>query len=350
MPPTQYFVGIDLHKNVLQVCVLDAEGEIVRQERRRIASREVGLEEVARLGRWSPSRMAVEAIGLNRWFVNACHQSGFDLIVVHAGRLNLKALGKKTDRRDALEIARRLRMGDLAHATTYYPSDDEYSVRQLERIRHDLVRQRTHFVNRIGSLLDTYKLPRPRGAMYTRPSLAFLKTIRFPAVEMDLCLEVLTTALVGVQESVVRLTKRIEERAQETKVAELQAMVPQVGPQTALTLVYELGDVHRFKNARAAASYCGLVPRVANSADVSHHGRITKRGNVELRWILNQCAVRLLATDPLVRKWAEPRKKRMHKNKVRTALARRLLVAIYSVLRNGEVFNMERCLGMREAA
>jgi hypothetical protein len=36
----------------------------------------------------------------------------------------------------------------------------------------------------------------------------------------------------------------------------------------------------------------------------------------------------------------------MHKNKVRTALARRLLVAIYSVLRNGEVFCMRRCLGM----
>ncbi len=123
-------------------------------------------------------------------------------------------------------------------------------------------------------------------------------------------------------------------------------MVPQVGAQTALTLIYELGDVARFKNARAAASYAGLVPRVANSADLSHHGPITKRGNVELRWIVNQCAVRLLATHSLVRRWAEPRRKRMHKNKVRTALARRLLVAIYSVLRNGEVFSMERCLGM----
>jgi transposase len=347
MPPTQYFVGIDLHKAVLQVCVLDAEGEIVREERRRIGSLEAGLEEVARLGRWSPSRMAVEAIGLNRWFVNACHQSGFDLIVVDAGRLNLKALGKKTDRRDALEIARRLRMGDLdRHAKTYYPSDDEYSVRQLERVRHELVQLRTHLGNRIGSLLDAYKHPRPSGAMHTRPSLAFLKAVRLPAVDLDRCIEALARTLAGVQESVVQLTKRIEERAREPKVAALQSMVPQVGPQTALTVVYELGDVARFANARAAASYSGLVPRVANSADVSHHGRITKRGNVELRWILNQCAVRLLATHPLVRSWAKPRWKRMHKNKVRTTLARRLLVAIYSVLRNGEVFSMERCLGM----
>ena len=291
--------------------------------------------------------MAVEAVGLNRWFVNACQQSGYDLIVVDAGQLNLRALGKKTDRRDALEIARRLRMGDLdRHAKTYYPSDDEYSVRKLERVRHDLVGQRTHLGNRIGSLLDAYKLPRPRGSIYSRPSLAFLKTVRFPAADLDLCLKALASALAGVHESVVRLTKRIEERAQETEVAALQSMVPQVGAQTALTLVYELGDVARFKNARAAASYSGLVPRVANSGDLSHHGRITKRGNVELRWILNQCAVRLLTTHRLVQTWAEPRLKRMHKNKVRTALARRLLVGIYHVLRNGEVFSMSRCLGM----
>ncbi len=291
--------------------------------------------------------MAVEAIGLNRWFVNACREAGFDLIVVDAGRLNLRAQGKKTDRRDALEIARHLRLGDLdRHAKTYYPSDEEYGVRQLERVRHDLVGQRTHLSNRLRSLLDAYKLAAPRGTMYSRPSLAYLATVRFPTADLDLCVEALRNALAAVQASIVQLTKRIGERAQEEKVAALQAMVPSVGAQTALTLVYELGDVGRFRNARAAASYSGLVPRVANSADLSHHGRITKRGNLELRWILNQCAVRLLARDPLVRSWAEPRLKRMHKNKLRTALARRLLVAIYSVLRHGEVFSMRRCLGM----
>ncbi len=348
MPPTQqYFLGIDLHKTVLQICVLDAKGLVVCQERHRIATRAAGLSVVESLARWRPARMAVEAIGLNRWFVNACREAGFDLIVVDAGRLNLRAQGKKTDRRDALEIARHLRLGDLdRHAKTYYPSDEEYGVRQLERVRHDLVGQRTHLSNRMRSLLDAYKLVAPRGTMYSRPSLAFLATVRFPTADLDRCFEALRNALAAVHASIVQLTKRIEERAREEKVAALQAMVPSVGAQTALTLVYELGDVGRFRNARAAASYSGLVPRVANSADRSHHGRITKRGNLELRWILNQCAVRLLARDPLVQSWVEPRLKRMHKNKLRTALARRLLVAIYSVLRHGEVFSMKRCLGM----
>lgn len=180
--------------------------------------------------------------------------------------------------------------------------------------------------------------------MHSRLSLALLRSIRFPSAELDLCLEALVSALVAVHASIVRLTSRIEARAKEAKVAALRAMVPEVGAQTALTLVYELGDVQRFRNARAAASYSGLVPRVANSADKSHHGRITKRGNVELRWILNQCAVRLLARNPLARRWAEPLLRRMHKNKVRTALARRLLVGIYTLLARGKVFSLERCL------
>ena len=114
----------------------------------------------------------------------------------------------------------------------------------------------------------------------------------------------------------------------------------------ALAVVAELGEVRRFRNARTVASYAGIAPRVANSADTSHHGRITKRGNAEVRWALNQVAVRLLARHPLVRRWAAPHLRRMHKNKVRTMLARRLLVGIYIVLSRGEVFSLERCLGL----
>ena len=129
-------------------------------------------------------------------------------------------------------------------------------------------------------------------------------------------------------------------------IAGLSETVPEVGGQTALTVVAELGDVRRFRSARAVTSYAGIAPRVANSADTSHHGRITKKGNAELRWALNQAAVRLLARHPLVRRWAAPHLRRLHKNKVRTMLARRLLVGIYIVLSRGEVFSLERCLGV----
>ena len=347
MPRCQYFVGVDLHKHVIQICVLDEEGEIVAEERHRVDTLASGLALVEHLGSWAPARLAVEAVGLNRWFVNACRERGYDLVVVDAGRLNLRSCGKKTDRRDALEIARRLRLGDLdRHAATYYPSDEEYGVRQLERIRHDLVDQRTHLGNRIRALLDAYKIALPPGSLYKPPGLAALRRLRLAVPDLDVCLEALAHALEQVEASIQQLTRRIQVQARRRPVAALQEMIPQVGAQTALTIVAELGDVHRFRNARAAASYSGLVPRVNNSADRSHHGHITKRGNRELRWILNQVAVRLLATHAVVRRWAASHLRRMHKNKVRTTLARRLLVGIYVVLARGEVFSLERCLGL----
>ena len=93
------------------------------------------------------------------------------------------------------------------------------------------------------------------------------------------------------------------------------------------------------------AKYAGLTPRVANSADKSHHGKITKGGNQDLRWILSEWAVRLMARNGRVQKWAAPRLCRMHKNKVRIALARRLLIGVYFVLRRGVTFDLGRCLG-----
>ena len=158
----------------------------------------------------------------------------------------------------------------------------------------------------------------------------------------------LVGALRAVQGSIEALTCRIEEEASKQEVIELQKL-ESVGPQTALSLVRELGDVSRFKTSRAVASYAGLAPRVANSADKAHHGKITKRRNSELRWILSEWAVRLLSRNPLVQHWAKPLLRRMHKNKVRIALARRLLIGVYFMLRRGEPFSLERCLATNAA-
>jgi hypothetical protein len=60
----------------------------------------------------------------------------------------LKKLGRKTDRRDASELSRRLWLGDLDRmASTYYPSDAEYGYRKLLRVRHQLVQMRQQAIN-----------------------------------------------------------------------------------------------------------------------------------------------------------------------------------------------------------
>ena len=134
---SRMYVGVDLHKSVIQVCVLGSDGTIVSESRHRGSSLKEGLEVVQHLTRWKRvAEVCVESVGMNRWFVNASIEAGLEVIVVDPVKLNLRMLGKKTDRRDAYEIARRLRLGDIErNAQTYYPTEEEYGFRKLLRTR-----------------------------------------------------------------------------------------------------------------------------------------------------------------------------------------------------------------------
>jgi transposase len=343
---SQYYVGIDLHKALAQVCVTDGQGHVVAERRVRLEDGDRGGALLEFLEEWREGgRYVVEAVGMNRWLVNACRKAGLDIVVADPVKLGLKTLGKKTDQRDAREMARRLRLGDIDRfAATYYPSDREFGARKLVRVRHGLVQVRQELANQVRGLLNAYFVRAPVSRLWLPRGLAWLRTCELPTEALTACVRALGAAIESLQEQVDDLSARIAALAEERKVRALVACLPNVAAQTAATIFYELGDVTRFRNARAAASYAGLVPRVSQSADTSHHGHLTKRGSRELRWTLSQWAVRLLATDPRAKAWARPRLRRMHKNKVRIALARRLLVGIYFMLTRGEVFSLERCL------
>jgi transposase len=303
---------------------------------------------VAYLRRWGESgRFAVEALGCNRWLVNACREEGLDILVADATKLDLRKQGKKTDRRDAREIARRLHLGDLDRfATTYYPTDAEYGRRKLLRVKHGQIQKRTRTVAQIRGLLNAYLLRPPSTQLWRWKSIAWIREQILPTEDLTFSLHLLADDLEQTQRGILALEKRIrEEAAKDAEVEVLRKYLPSVGPQTALVLKAELGDATRFKGARAVAAYAGLAPRVMASADKVHHGRMTKCGNEELRWIVSQWAVRMLAFDKTVRAWARPMLRRMHQNKVRMALARRLLVGTWVMLARGELFSLERCLG-----
>jgi transposase len=349
----QYHVGIDLHKTVLQACVLDAQGEIAHENRVRIpdlAAGEAALDELAPY--MAQGRLAVEALGCNRWFVNACRARGWEVLVVNAARLALKREGRKTDRRDAREIARRLYLGDLHRdARTYYPTEAEYGRRKLLRIRHGQVEKRTHTQAEIRSILNAYKITPPMGQLRSARSIAWLRAVELPTPDLKVALEVLVDDLESVQRRVESLTRVLKERfAKDERAQGLAGVLPGVGAQTVLTIQAELGDAHRFRRARAVASYAGLAPRVTASADKAHHGSVTKHGNAHLRWIVGQWAVRLLVHNEVAQAWAKPRYRRVHKNKLRVALARKLLIGVWWTLSRGEVFSLERCLGLKRSA
>src|SRR5262245_47739209 len=205
---TAYSIGIDLHRTVIQICVLDQRGERVAEERIRYRGLDEGREAIAWLHRFAPScRIAVEALGLNRWFVNACLAAGLDVLVCDPRKLDLKKLGKKTDRRDAREIARRLWLGDLDRmARTYYPSDAEYGRRKLLRVRHRLLQMRQQTVNQLRGLLNAYQIPAPPGSLCTEPSLRRLAAVVLPVPELQRAFDALRAVLERLQEQIHALS------------------------------------------------------------------------------------------------------------------------------------------------
>src|SRR5262245_15098982 len=191
-----YFVGIDLHKELIQVCVLDAQGEVIHEQRFENETLKQGLAVVKFLSRWKHGgRYAVEAVGMNRWLVNAMREQRMDVVAVDPVKLNLRMLGKKTDRRDAYEIARRLRLGDIdRNARTYYPSEEEYGCRKLLRTRHKLVGIRQQLVNQVRGLLNAYRVAAPKGELSSKKNLERLSLIELSGENLTACLRGLVQA------------------------------------------------------------------------------------------------------------------------------------------------------------
>lgn len=349
MHEQQYWIGVDLHSQVIQVCVLDSAGDVVHRERHKSSALEAGREFVFGLaGRFPDAQAVVEALGSNRWFVQACRDAGLAVTVANSAALNLKASGRKTDQRDAYELARRLRIGDIQRsATAYHPTDEEYGLRQLERRRHELVKLRTSLIVQIRALLRAHRAEQPKGDLYSSKNLEQLPGVELPTEHETQVLRVMSQVLTSAQDAVRQLDELVDRAARTNADISALKRLPYVGPITSVTIWAELGDVTRFKNAKAVASYVGFVPRVNSSADNRHHGRIVNHGNRELRYVLGEWAVQLLSRHPTVKAWAEPWLRRMPKNKLRVALARKLIVGVWRTMRTGEVFDLDRCLAIR---
>jgi transposase len=109
---------------------------------------------------------------------------------------------------------------------------------------------------------------------------------------------------------------------------------PGVGPLTALATVLVLGRVSRFPGSKHVASYIGLAPTVNASADKFRLGRISKQGSSLLRWVLGQAAPLATRADHDLKRVYFTVLRRRGRPKAKVALARRLLVRLYVMLRD----------------
>jgi len=110
---------------------------------------------------------------------------------------------------------------------------------------------------------------------------------------------------------------------------------------TAMVVLCEIGDINRFSSARKLVRWAGLCPSLHQSGDRCRMGKIIKQGNKWVRWALVQAAHQAARHDPELRRFFERVAGRRGVQKAVVAVARKMLVSIYYVLKRGEPYRGE---------
>ena len=301
--------------------------------------------------------VVMEACGPSGWINDLAQAHGLKTLVCSTNEDAWKwsNVKRKTDRDDALKLARMAAMQELK--SVHMPSEEHREFRSLVKYRKTLdgrinkikCKIRAWFVNH-GITIDT-------GDKAWHTGRSKINSHRKPLVECaanelwrgELDIELTQLDSLGEQLDVV--VKRLEAIGKgDPRLVRLRT-IPGVGPRTAEILVACIDDPHRFKNGRQVSAYFGLVPRQFQSGETDRNGRITKRGNPLARTILVECAWASLRYNPWAKEVYERirGKQKTRKKKAGIALARKIAVLAWAMLRDEKDWDPKTMIQVSES-
>lgn len=287
------YVGLDVHKDTIAVAVADGRGGEVRSLGMIPNTPEAVQKLVRRLGPAKRLACGYEAGPCGYVLHRHLTRLGARCVVVAPSLVPTKPGDRvKTDRRDATKLARLLRSGELT--PIWVPDEEHEALRDLTRAREDarvdLLRARhrlSKFLLRLGVMPPASV--KPWGVKHRQ----WLQGLHLPRASQQSVLREYLLAVDQVQERLRRLEAELVEAARTSRhaalIAALQALRG-VGVVTAVTLVAELGDLHRFRTPRELMAYAGLVPSESSSGLRQRRGAITKTGNAHVRHVMVEAA------------------------------------------------------------
>jgi transposase len=358
--------GLDVHKKTVVACVRQLEpGGAVRREIRTFGTMTADLLE---LGDWlkreGVRHVAMESTGVFWKPIWHVLEGGFELILVNARHVK-KVPGRKTDVKDAEWIAQLLQHGLLS--PSFVPPEPIRELRDLTRQRAQLIAEKASVVNRIHKTLEDANIKLSGVAtdvlgVSGRAMIAKLiqgetdperladearGSLKKKVIPLRRALEgrvtdhhrFLLQMLMDhhrhLEDLIARCSARIDEAMRPFAEAEERLMtIPGVGRQAAEVIVAEIGaDMSRFPTSGHLASWAGLCPGNDESAGKRRSGRTTK-GSQWLRTTLVQVAwaashTKTTTFGATYRRWA----KRLGKKKALVAVARKILVLAYTLLK-----------------
>ena len=327
------FVGIDLHKKTISLCVVDQERTVLDRKRLDCSEPEriVGF-----FQRVTPFQAVVEATASYEWLVSLLEPLADRVMLAHPKKLRIIAEStRKSDQLDAQVLAEFLALDMIPEA--YRPSKRQRAHRILVRHRSYLSRRLTSVRNKIRRILSNYNADRED--LFTEMGLAYLN--KTAVLEADrFVLDQLVLEWKAYTQQLAETDQRLKEFAKQAPVEESEARaildtIPGVGPVTIDVVISELGDIRRFRSQKKVCAYAGLVPGQRESAGRTRELGITKEGSKLMRWVLVQAAWRLVNKTARWGRIFEALRKRRGKKKAIVAVARRLLCVMASMLQSG---------------
>lgn len=356
------FVGLDVHKD----CVAIAVAHAGRAEPRFVGTCGAQLQEllkaVSGLGTPADTLIAYEAGPSGFALARQLAAHGWQSQVIAVSKIPRKPGERiKTDRRDALALARYLRSGDLTPVVI--PDATDEAIRDLSRARQDAVRARLKVRQQLKAMLLRHGKPFPGKTSWGPVHERYLARVAFDHPAQQIAFAEYRSAIMDTHERVERITQALREQIEHWRFGPVvTALMCFKGIDfiAAVTLVAELGDMHRFEHPRQLMAYLGLVPSEYSSGTSRSQGSITKTGNTHVRRILVESAwcyrysarlsrpvaqrqleqsksVRDIAWRAQLRLCSRYRRlcgRGMHSNKICVAIARELCAFIWEAARH----------------
>jgi len=310
--------------------------------------------------------LVIETCDAAGWVHDLAVALGVTVTVIHTSgdeRWRWRRVKRKTDRDDALKLARLARLGELPQPPVHVPAPARRQHRRLVLHRRSVVTRRTQSRNAIRAIYNQQGLTLARGnKQWTRAGLAQLRADARP---LEGCDDVdaldlwrgrlhAELALMDAADAQLRvLDARLDQLADtDPRVALLQT-VKGVGPRLAEAVVLHVGDdPRRFRSGDHVASYAGLVPKQLTSGETVRLGHITGRGPALLRSLLVEAAWVVYRHND----WAQAfvaktsRRSRARRKLAIVALARRLLILLWGMLKTNQPFRAPQVRTPKAAA
>ena len=290
------YIGLDVHKETIAVAVA-RPGRGEPEYRGEIANAPKALQKwLARLNEAFGGTLLLfcyEAgpcgYGLYRWLTEAGH----DCQVVAPSLIPKKAGERiKTDRRDALKLARLLRSGELT--AVWVPDKEQEAMRDLTRARDDMKSQERKARQQLNAFVLRHGHHWPRGkTRWTAAHFNWLESIRFEQPWLQIVLQEYIDAVKAATQRVADLTDALLRALPGWSLAPVvDALVALRGIDklAATVLLAELGDISRFDSPKQLMAYLGLVPSEHSSGGRRRQGAITLTGNGHARRMLVESA------------------------------------------------------------